>query len=190
MAGEFTQGLSGGQRKLLLFELIYQRTMTQSNLLIVLDEPFAGVTDEFVPFITRRLKEMRNKNNLLIVTNDHVQVLVQMADNIITVSAIDRANVRVNDHSSVDRTIVLEAISLGEHNDYQTSSSDLKFFWDIEVRGNKSLIIVIRSTSIFFLIFLFTFWNSVPGSDALVLVAANLVAYFSIQPYLFSLAEW
>jgi ABC-type Mn2+/Zn2+ transport system ATPase subunit len=37
-------GLSGGQRKLLLFELIFQRTALQGNLLIVLDEPFAGVT--------------------------------------------------------------------------------------------------------------------------------------------------
>jgi ABC-type lipoprotein export system ATPase subunit len=44
MAGKFTAGLSGGQRKLFLFELIYQRTKTQKGLLIVLDEPFAGVT--------------------------------------------------------------------------------------------------------------------------------------------------
>jgi ABC-type lipoprotein export system ATPase subunit len=44
MAGEFTAGLSGGQRKLLLFELIYQRTMKQKKLLLVFDEPFAGVT--------------------------------------------------------------------------------------------------------------------------------------------------
>ena len=48
MAGKFTAGLSGGQRKMLLFELIYQRTRAQQNMLIVLDEPFAGVTDDFV----------------------------------------------------------------------------------------------------------------------------------------------
>lgn len=36
MAGEFTAGLSGGQRKLLLFELICQRTRDQSELLIAL----------------------------------------------------------------------------------------------------------------------------------------------------------
>jgi len=46
MAGQFTAGLSGGQRKMLLFELIAQRTDNQSELLIVLDEPFAGVTDD------------------------------------------------------------------------------------------------------------------------------------------------
>ena len=44
LAGQFMAGLSGGQRKLLLFELIVQRTADQRNLLIVLDEPFAGVT--------------------------------------------------------------------------------------------------------------------------------------------------
>jgi len=38
MAGEFTAGLSGGQRKLLLFELICQRTANMSDLLLVLDE--------------------------------------------------------------------------------------------------------------------------------------------------------
>ena len=49
MAGQFTAGLSGGQRKMLLFELIVQRTANQSDLLIVLDEPFAGVTDDCKP---------------------------------------------------------------------------------------------------------------------------------------------
>ena len=46
MARVFTAGLSGGQRKLLLFELISQRIANQSELLVVLDEPFAGVTDD------------------------------------------------------------------------------------------------------------------------------------------------
>lgn len=73
-------GLSGGQRKLLLFELIYQRTASQDNLLIVLDEPFAGVTDDFVPFIVERLNQMRIKHNILLVTNDHVETLKKMAD--------------------------------------------------------------------------------------------------------------
>lgn len=50
LAGQFTAGLSEGQRKMLLFELICQRTADQSDLLIVLDEPFAGVTDDFVPY--------------------------------------------------------------------------------------------------------------------------------------------
>ena len=59
IAGQFMAGLSGGQRKLLLFELIFQRTAAQDNLLVVLDEPFAGVTDDFVPFIVGRLNEMR-----------------------------------------------------------------------------------------------------------------------------------
>ena len=49
MAGTFTAGLSGGQRKMLLFELIAQRVRSKSGLLIVFDEPFAGVTDDFVP---------------------------------------------------------------------------------------------------------------------------------------------
>ena len=65
LAGEYTAGLSGGQRKLLLFELIYQRTKDHSELLIVLDEPFAGVTDDFVPHIVNRLNDLRANHNTL-----------------------------------------------------------------------------------------------------------------------------
>jgi len=62
-------GLSGGQRKLLLFEMVYQRCRDQSQLLIVFDEPFAGVTgkncgiafsqlDKLIPFRGHVLTEM------------------------------------------------------------------------------------------------------------------------------------
>ena len=93
MAGKFTAGLSGGQRKMMLFELVRQRTESSNDLLIVLDEPFAGVTDDFVPYITSVLEEMRTKHNILLVTNDHVGTLTKLADSTITVSAIDRAKV-------------------------------------------------------------------------------------------------
>jgi len=88
MAGQFTKGLSGGQRKMLLFELVKQRTAGSSDLLLVLDEPFAGVTDDFVPFIVMRLNEMRQKHNILLVTNDHVQTLTEMADSTVVVTAV------------------------------------------------------------------------------------------------------
>ena len=93
MGGSFTAGLSGGQRKMMLFELVRQRARTQSELLIVLDEPFGGVTDDFVPYISERLDEMRLKHNILLVTNDHVAALTTMADSTITVSAIVRSKV-------------------------------------------------------------------------------------------------
>jgi hypothetical protein len=95
MAGDFTPGLSGGQRKMLLFEIVKQRTAAASDLLIVLDEPFAGVTDDFLPFITAQLNAMRQKHNILIVTNDHVAALTALADNTLTVSALDRTRVSV-----------------------------------------------------------------------------------------------
>ncbi len=68
MAGEFTAGLSGGQRKLLFFEIVTQRVKQQSNLLICLDEPFAGVTDDFVPHIVERLTELRQHHQILLHT--------------------------------------------------------------------------------------------------------------------------
>lgn len=190
MAGEFTAGLSGGQRKLLLFELIYQRTVNQDNNLLVLDEPFAGVTDDFVPFIVERLNLMREHHNILLVTNDHVETLKSMADNTITVSAIDRSTVQVNHLTKVDREKAILALSVGSGYEYQATWDDLKFFFDVEILGSGSLIGVAAFTVFSFSLFLATFWGSDRNSGALVLVAANIVAFFCMNPYLLSLVDW
>ena len=101
IGGKFMPGLSGGQRKLFFLELLYQRISTQENrLLIVLDEPFAGVTDDFVPYFVKRLNEMRKKHNILLVTNDHIDALKNLSDDVITVSATDR-KVRLSMNSFV-----------------------------------------------------------------------------------------
>ena len=44
---------------------------------------------------------MRAKHNVLLVTNDHVSTLTGMADNTITVSALDRAKVKVGQSSQL-----------------------------------------------------------------------------------------
>lgn len=191
MAGEFTAGLSGGQRKLLLFELICQRTASQSDLLLVLDEPFAGVTDDFVPWIVGRLNEMRTNHNILLVTNDHVETLKGMADNTIVVSAIDRSKVQVNGLNSVDREKCILALSVGEDFSYKgTSKNDLKFFYDVEIANNGGLIGIAAFTVVVFSLFLATFWNSKPNQAALIYVASSMVAYFALNPYLLTLTDW
>ena len=190
MAGEFTAGLSGGQRKLLLFELIYQRTKEQSDLLIALDEPFAGVTDDFVDFIVERLNEMRQKHNVLLVTNDHVETLTKMADNTITVSAIDRSNVDINELGKVDREKAIAALSIGDEYTYKASGADLKFFWQTEVVANGSLFGVLAFTAFCNTLFLASFWDSDEDSAVLVLVAGSIIAYFCINPYLLALVDW
>jgi hypothetical protein len=225
MAGEFTAGLSGGQRKLLLFELIYQRTMSHitlrqnddSNstsvqhkpLLIVLDEPFAGVTDDFVPWIVGRLDMIRQYHNVVVVTNDHVATLMAMADNTITVSAIDRTKVLINEKQSVDRELCIMALSLANNNaggndllvlsdptnpqqEQQSSDfySNLQFFWDVEIRTNGALLGIAAFTTFLFVLFLITFWNSATESAALILIAGDIIAFFSVNPYLLSLVDW
>lgn len=190
MAGEFTAGLSGGQRKLLLFELIYQRTMKQKKLLLVLDEPFAGVTDDFVPWIVDRLNRMSEKHNLLLVTNDHIEKLTEIADNTIRVSAIDRTKVQVNDRGGVDREMAIQALSVGNNYEYQASNADLKFFFDVEVWKSTALLGIFGFTMFSFILFLITFWDSSDESAALVLVGAGIIAFFAINPYLLSLVDW
>jgi ABC-type lipoprotein export system ATPase subunit len=190
MAGEFTAGLSGGQRKLLLFELIRQRTKNQSELLIVLDEPFAGVTDDFVPFIVDRLNEMRKTHNILLVTNDHVATLTELADNTITVSAIDRTKVKVNSREEVDRELTILALAVGDPYAYETSNADLKFFLDTEVYSNQALVGIGVFTVFSYCLFLATFWDSDEDSSASVVIAGSIVAYFCINPYLLALVDW
>ena len=193
MAGEFVAGLSGGQRKLLLFELLRQRVaaVTETKLLIVLDEPFAGVTDGFVPFIVDRLNEMREQHNIVLVTNDHIQVLKEMADNILTVSAIDRSTVRINNRDAVDRRKALVALSgVGERYQYKTGSADLKFFWNVEVRSNSALLGILGFVIFLFGMFLLTFWNSKTDSASLILIAGEILSYFGLNPYLLSAIDW
>ena len=190
MAGEFTAGLSGGQRKLLLFELICQRAANQSDLTIVLDEPFAGVTDDFVPVIVERLTELRQKHNVLLVTNDHVNTLTELADNTITVSAIDRSTVKINNREKVDREKAILALSVGDAYAYKASSSDLRFFYDVEIKGSQALMGIAIFTTFCYLLMLATFWDSGEESQALILIAGGIIAYFCINPYLLSLVDW
>jgi ABC-type lipopolysaccharide export system ATPase subunit len=136
LAGSYMAGLLGGQRKMLLFELIFQRTVTQKNLLIILDEPFSGVMDDFVPFILERLNKMREEHNIILVTNDHVQTLKKMADNAVIVSAIDRSKVQINEKEGIDRDLAIMAMSIGDDYKYNTTNKDLKFFINVEFSKN------------------------------------------------------
>jgi ABC-type lipoprotein export system ATPase subunit len=190
IAGQFMPGLSGGQRKLLLFELIFQRTAEQENLLIVLDEPFAGVTDDFVPFIVSRLNEMRKYHNILLVTNDHVDTLKKMADNTVTVSAIDRSKVKINDMEGVDRELALLAMVIGDDYHQKRSDGDLKFFVDVEFSKNGGIPFIAGFGVFAFGLFLLMFWDSQPGSEALVLVAAGIISFFIANPYFLQLTDW
>ena len=116
---------------------------------------------------------MRQNHNILLVTNDHVQTLIDMADNTITVSAIDRSIVKINDYEKVDREEAIHALSIGDQVKYKATDADLKFFWDVEVWGNPGILGVVGFTAIAFTLFLATFWDSAPDSAPLVLIAGG-----------------
>ncbi|CAB9525677.1 expressed unknown protein [Seminavis robusta] len=194
MAGEFTPGLSGGQRKLLLFELIVQRaTQCGQKLLIVLDEPFSGVTDDFVPWIVERLDFLRsNGHNIVLVTNDHVHTLMELADNTITVSAVNRNVVSINQDHTCQREMVLHALS-STGVDYmypKATQNDLIFFFNVEILSSKAVLGVACFTIFFFALFLVSFWDSQTSSYVLILIAGDIIAFFSVNPYLLSLVDW
>ena len=156
----------------------------------LLSSSFAGVTDDFVPFITQRLEEMRKKHNILLVTNDHVEVLTGMSDNTITVSAIDRSVVKINDREGVDRTKAIYALGVGDNYNRKASKDELAFFFDVEVKSNAALMQIFVFNTFCFALFLATFWNSSRESAPLVLVAGGIIAFFGINPALLSLVEW
>ena len=147
-------------------------------LFCFLSEPFAGVTDDFVPFIVERLNEMRQKHNIVLVTNDHVSVLKGMADNTLTVSAIDRSMVKINDRQAVDRKKALLALSVGDRYVYKTGSDDLKFFFNVEVLSNSSLLGIAGFVIFLFAMVVLTFWDSDTQSASLILIAGEILAYF------------
>jgi hypothetical protein len=183
-------GLSGGQRKSLIFELICQRIAGQSDLLLVFDEPFAGVTEDFIPFIVQRLNELRQHHNILLVTNDHIETLKKMADNTIVISATDRSVVQINGSNKVSREKVILALSMGNDFVYNTSWGDLRFLLNVEVVNNRDLLGVAAFTVIAFSFFLATFWGSSPDAAATLMVAALMIAYLCVNPYLLSLPDW
>jgi hypothetical protein len=179
----------------LLFELIYQRTKDQQNLLLVLDEPFAGVTDDFVDFIVNRLNLMRQQHNILLVTNDHVEVLKNMADNYLRVSAVNRTLVQINDDvdstNVVDRETAILALSVGECYRYDSTTwNDLRFFVTVEIYRNASFQAVAIFIAVAFGLFTITFWNSTAMFGPFVVVAASIISFFCLHPYLLSLVDW
>jgi ABC-type lipoprotein export system ATPase subunit len=190
MAGEFTSGLSGGQRKLLIFEIVVQRVKNHKSLLILLDEPFCGVTDDFVPFIVERLHELSQHHNVLLVTNDHVQTITRMAKNTITVSAVNRSIVQVNRVRTANREMTISALSIGDNYVHQSTNSDLKFFFTVEVWNNVGLFQIAIYTVFCFLFFVISFWNSKTNSAALILVGAEVLTYFCINPYILAFSSW
>jgi len=71
--GLVVKGLSGGQRKLFIsshLDLVV--TKSSAPLMIVADEPFAGVTSNYVYFMTDMIQKWKMKGHtVLVIDNDH-----------------------------------------------------------------------------------------------------------------------
>jgi len=152
---------------------------------------FCRVTDDFVPYIVDRLNLMRLKHNILLVTNDHIQVITTMSDNTITVSAIDRTTVSINTRGNVDRKQAILAMSIGDNYSAPKNSNDLRFFYNVEVYMNAGVIEVLGFALFFYALFIPTFWKSKPKySEPLMIIAANLIGYLCLNPFLLALVDW
>ena len=194
--GKFMAGLSGGQRKMLMFEIICQRVNGQRELLIVLDEPFAGVTDDFVPYFTERLEKLKEHHYVLIVTNDHIEALTSLADNTIRVSAVNRSIVDVTSNAtdtvrSIARDKAIAALSTGKaYEAPQTTSDDLQFFYNVDVKGDSQLANLVVFVTVGFGIFAASFWDSPESAAQFVLIASQMLPFLTMNPYILGLVGW
>merc|ERR1711865_894485 len=140
-------------------------------------------------YIMERLDEMRLKHNILLVTNDHVAALTKMADSTITVSAIDRSKVLLHGVQQ-DREMMLHAVAKGGEYMHSLGNQDLMFFMQTEVLTSPHVGGSMGFTVFAMILFLMSFWDSKAGQEALVLVGLQIVAFFAINPFLISLADW
>jgi len=133
---------------------------------------------------------MRKKHNILLVTNDHVDTLKRMADNTITVSTLDRSSVKINDTEGIDRELAILAMSIGDEYTTTANNQDTKFFWKVEMSKYGGIWHCLAFAVFAFGLFVATYWDSQPGSEALVIVAAGLVSFFVMFPYFLQIGDW
>ena len=62
-----------------------------------------------------------------------------MADNTVTVSAIDRSTVKINGREGVGRDLALLAMSIGDDYQHTTNNNDLAFFRSVEFSKNGGI---------------------------------------------------
>ena len=86
LGADFVAGLSGGQRKMMLFELVKQRTTNQSNLLITLDEPFAGVDPISVQDIKSIISQLSEREIGVLITDHNVRETLDICEKAYIVS--------------------------------------------------------------------------------------------------------
>jgi hypothetical protein len=74
---------------------------------------------------------------------------------------------------------------------HENSKDDLRFFFEVEVFSLAGGIGAVAGFTIFAMTMLIlSYWDSAAGSEALVLVGVQIVAFFCINPYLIALADW
>lgn len=110
--GKYRAGLNGCQQKLLLFEMLYQQTASQSKLSLALDEPFEMVSTEYLPFVIDRLNSLRERHHVVISTCDHIRALSEVADITLGVNPFNPHVVKVNNREYVDREEAIMALSV------------------------------------------------------------------------------
>jgi hypothetical protein len=71
-----------------------------------------------------------------------------------------------------------------------TTWNDLRFFVTVEIYRNASFQAVAIFIAVAFGLFAITFWNSTAMFGPFVVVAASIISFFCLHPYLLSLVDW
>jgi energy-coupling factor transporter ATP-binding protein EcfA2 len=189
--GTHIPGLSGGQRKMFIFELIKQRTVDEKDLLIVLDEPFAGVTDQFEGWIIEQLRILQSRHRILVVTNDHIDAIRNISDNVVTVSGKDRSQVLING-TAVTRQTALTSLTAGDSKPRNTSFelAEVMCFCKTELLESTFLIQTAVVSVFLRLLYVSAMWNPPTFSEPLLVIMGLIVEILALRPFVESLAAW
>jgi energy-coupling factor transporter ATP-binding protein EcfA2 len=102
--GLVVKGLSGGQRKIFIFAHVNVIiSKSAQKLLVVVDEPFAGVTSNYVPFMTGLISNwVGNGHTVLVIDNDHHEHTMAMGWHLVK---IDNRKVKLINGKNTDVAI-------------------------------------------------------------------------------------
>ena len=105
LASEYAGILSGGQRKL----LDLARALMANPILLLLDEPFAGVNPALVDKLLEVLHEIRSKHNLTFLLIEHnLETVMNISDRVI-VMAEGRVIADGKPNSIYENQVVIDA---------------------------------------------------------------------------------
>ena len=91
--------------------------------------------------------------------------------------------------ASYERELALHAVARGGGYLHGAGKQDLWFCFQTELLTSPHVADAIGFTVFTMILFLLTYWESKPGSEALVIIGLQIICFFALNPFLISLTD-